>query len=64
MTLENVKCCNYSFPKGGKISSELKDLIEKIFNLNYDDRLTTEEILNHPFFDGTEKIIYDKRKKE
>ena len=41
-TLEKVKTCNYKFPKGVKTSSELKDLLINIFNLNYDERLTIE----------------------
>lgn len=41
-TLENVKLCKYKFPKSTKISAELKDLISKIFNINYDERLTVE----------------------
>lgn len=36
LTLENVKLCNYDFPKSPMISPELRDLIQKIFNLNYD----------------------------
>jgi serine/threonine protein kinase len=47
-----VKTCQYSFPKGEKISAGLKDLIEKIFVINYDDRLTLEQIMAHPFFEG------------
>ena len=40
----------YEIPKGVKVSVELKDLIVKIFNINYDDRLTLHEIINHSFF--------------
>lgn len=49
-TLEKVKICQYSFPKNGKISNELKDLIEKILVINYDDRLSLEQIMAHSFF--------------
>jgi len=49
-TIEKVKTCQYDFPKGIKISSDLKDLIEKIFVINYDERLTLDQILAHPFF--------------
>ena len=49
-TIEKVKTCQYEFPKGIKISPELKDLIEKIFVINYDDRLSLDQILAHPFF--------------
>ena len=48
-TLEKVKTCQYFFPAGKKISAELKDLICKIFTINYDDRLTLDQILDHPF---------------
>ena len=60
-TLEKVKICHYKYPKGVKISHQLKDLITNIFNLNYDERLTIEEILNHPFFDdSTDKEVRKK----
>jgi serine/threonine protein kinase len=37
----------------------LKDLIERIFVINYDERLTLEQILAHPFFHekGKEKGV-------
>ena len=38
------------------MSSELKDLIQKIFVINYDDRLSLDQILAHPFFAQDEPV--------
>lgn len=56
-TLEKVKTCQYVFPKGEKISSDLKDLIQKIFVINYDERLTLDQILAHPFLYEEQNLL-------
>ena len=53
--MENVKLSRYNFPKKPSISKELKALLEGVFILNYDDRLTLDEISEHPFFQISEE---------
>lgn len=49
-TIQRIKTINYTFPKWTSISLELKDLIKKILVLDYDERLTIEQVEAHPFF--------------
>lgn len=49
-TLRKIKSADYTFPRWVAISPELTDLISRILVIDYDDRLTLDEIEDHPFF--------------
>lgn len=51
-TVRRIKTADYTFSKWVGISPELKDLIQKILVIDYDSRLTIDEIEAHPFFVG------------
>lgn len=52
MTYEKIRKGMYSFPEHVKISSNAKDLITKIFNLDPTKRPTLDQIIDHPFLNG------------
>ena len=52
MTYEKIRKGLYSFPEHVKISSNAKDLITKIFNLDPTRRPTLDEIISHPFLNN------------
>ena len=52
MTYEKIRKGLYSFPEHVKISSNAKDLITKIFNLDPTRRPTLDEIVSHPFLNN------------
>lgn len=52
LTFEKIKKCDYAFPPDDSehaFDSEAKDLVQKIFNLDPADRITTQQIRAHPF---------------
>lgn len=46
---EKIKKCDYKFPQNCQISSEAKDFIEKILQIDPDERPTLYDLMNHPF---------------
>ena len=46
--MNNIVNCNYALPRN--VSKEFNDLIKKILVANPNQRLTTQEILKHPWF--------------
>jgi len=49
-TYKNIKTNSYSFPEGVVISSNAKDLITRILNLDPTRRPTLDQISEHPFY--------------
>ncbi|KAL4445967.1 hypothetical protein ABPG74_010959 [Tetrahymena malaccensis] len=56
-TLRNIKANRYSFPENCTISKEAKDFIQKILVPNPDQRLTMDQMLQHPFMKSEEYYI-------
>lgn len=51
-TVRRIKTAEYTFSKWVTVSPELKDLIQRILQIDYDSRPTIDEIEAHPFFDS------------
>ncbi|KAG9046478.1 pkb-activating kinase-like protein [Tulasnella sp. UAMH 9824] len=52
LTFEKIKKCDYVFPPDDSehaFDPEAKDLVQKIFNLDPAERITTQQIRTHPF---------------
>ena len=52
-TFENIKKGKFGYPTGAyhpKISDHAKDLFNRIFQLNPNERITLEEMEAHPFY--------------
>ncbi|EAR81887.2 Serine/Threonine kinase domain protein (macronuclear) [Tetrahymena thermophila SB210] len=52
-TYKRIKMNNYCFPEQIQISDNAKSIITSILNLNPQKRLTLDELLEHPFMQGT-----------
>lgn len=54
ITYENIKNCDYNFPSKIFISSDAKDFIKAVLQIDPHKRPTAIELLNHPFLTQTD----------
>lgn len=48
-TYDRIKRCDYSYPSHIELSKETKHFIARCLDLNPETRITSEEVLKHPF---------------
>ncbi len=53
--MRELFCRDYKVSNGRKVQVEAKDLLEKMMKINPSERITIEEINQHPFFDDIRK---------
>jgi len=50
--IQKIKTCSFSFPQEINLSKQVKDLIRKMLELDYNKRITLVDIRNHPWIEG------------
>ena len=56
--MEKIVFGEVIYPKNPKISFEAKDLLKKMFNVDYKQRITIHEIFEHPWYQNKKSLKF------